>query len=271
VFRFDNLQLFSGVQGFTGPSNRGSTGSFGFQEGVNWGTPFPLFPGLGMQWGARCTQSNLAGAAFTADSRHQVFVTGGLFHRVDCGLQGGVVVDYLNDDWYRDAGLVNLRAELSWMLDGVDDIGCWVSLSTGGVTATSTVRDPTTGVIANPVERWEGTDLYAFFFRRQFGDCLTGDARLFGGFSGHGDGLIGVDADLPLSDAWALETNLIYLIPKEGKGLGLNAGHAQESWNLGLSLVWYPGRAWRCGGGDSYNRPLFRVADNGIFMIDHRP
>jgi hypothetical protein len=33
-----------------------------------------------------------------------------------------------------------------------------------------------------------------------------------------------------------------------------------------MSLVWYPGRLW--GAGDYYYRPLFRVADNGNFLID---
>jgi hypothetical protein len=33
-----------------------------------------------------------------------------------------------------------------------------------------------------------------------------------------------------------------------------------------MSLVWYPGRRW--GQGDPYYRPLFRVADNGVFMMD---
>jgi hypothetical protein len=74
---------------------------------------------------------------------------------------------------------------------------------------------------------------------------------------------------MPVGDAWALQTNLAYLIPKEGEGSGPNAGHAQESWNIGINLVWYPGRyLGHCE--DSYYRPLFRVADNGVFMMDRR-
>jgi hypothetical protein len=71
-----------------------------------------------------------------------------------------------------------------------------------------------------------------------------------------------------LTDTWALETGFSWLIPEQGRGQGANAGHAQESWNLGIGVVWYPGRHW--GGGDPYYRPLFPVAHNGVFMIDRQ-
>ena len=100
-----------------------------------------------------------------------------------------------------------------------------------------------------------------------------GEARLYAGFSGQSDGLIGADVRLPLTDAWALETGFAYLVPKQGNGrianyptptLGIpNVGHAQESWNIGINLVWYPGHCR-----DEYYQPLFRVADNGSFMLD---
>ena len=41
-----------------------------------------------------------------------------------------------------------------------------------------------------------------------------------------------------------------------------------ESWNVAITLVWYPG----CGTaiGNDYFRPLLNVADNGNFMVDRR-
>lgn len=268
-----NLEFSVGVQGFTGPPNRGGTGSFGFHEAVNWGVPFPLFDTcLGMQFGYRATQSNLSGSAFTDeadvmrsdDTRHQNFVTLGLFRRVDLGLQGGIVVDYMNDTWYRDANVVNLRGELSWVFDGMSDLGCWFSVNTGeSDEATALGND-------DPVlETWQGTDLFAFFYRRQLGACRDGEARLFGGCTGNGDGLIGADGRLPLADRWALEAGFTYLIPNEGEGAGFDSGRVQESWNVALSLVWYPGRLLH-GADPYYYRPLFRVADNGVFLIDRR-
>lgn len=264
VLPFSNLELFSGVQAFTGPANRGGSASFGFYEGVNWAFPLPGFMCLSGQLGARGVHSNFSGAGFTTDAHNQVFVTGGLFHRVDVGFQGGVVVDYLSDGWYRDANLLNLRGELSWRFRGVHDLGFWFTHSTKQSQVTSHLFAQ-----ADAEETWEATDLYAFFYRCQFGACRNGDARLFAGWSGQSDGLLGADLRLPLSDAWALEAGCAYLIPQEGAGPGLTGGHAQESWNLSVGLSWTPGS--RLGRGGPHNRALLRVADNGTFMMDRVP
>lgn len=253
-----NLELFAGVQGFTGPANSSAaSGSFGFNEGLNWGMPIPLFGCMGGQIGFRATQSNLSGSAISDDTRRQAFVTAGLFRRVDVGLQGGVVVDWLSDGWYRDADLVNLRGELSWVINSTHEVGFWGAFGT---------KDSKDLAANEQLVAFETTDLFAFFYRYSFGGCRDGDARLFAGWSGESDGLIGADLRLPLSDTWALETNFAYLIPNEGSGVGFDADHFQESWNVGINLVWYPGRLW--GKGDRYYRPLFRVADNGSFMMD---
>jgi hypothetical protein len=258
IFPSGNLELSVGVQGFTGPANQSAGGgSFGFNEGLNWGMPIPLFGCLGGQVGFRATQSNLAGSDVSDDTRRQAFVTAGLFRRVDVGLQGGVVVDWLSDGWHRDVDLVNLRMELSWMIDGTHELGFW---GTGGTKNSGDAQ-------ANrQIVEWESSDLYAFFYRYNFGDCEQGDARLSAGWSGQGDAFIGADARLPLSATWALETNFAYLIPNEGDAITFEADHVQESWNVAMNLVWYPGR--HLGRGDSYYRPLFRVADNGVFMMD---
>ena len=92
TFPTGNLELSFGVQGFTGPANyqhRSGSGSFGINEGLNWGIPIPGFQCLGGQVGFRATHSNLSGAEFTNETRNQAFVTAGLFRRVDVGLQGG--------------------------------------------------------------------------------------------------------------------------------------------------------------------------------------
>jgi hypothetical protein len=257
-----SLEVFSGVQAFTGPVNRGGSGSFGFHQGVNWGMPLTnVNDCLAAQIGFRATESNLSGAAFTNDSRFQGFVTAGLFRRVDCGLQGGVVIDWMSDSWYRETDLTAIRGEASWVYGGVHDLGFWFTAHSKSDTVVSTF-DPA----GTAVETWQPTDLYAFFYRMKFGPCDDGMARLFAGWTGDSDGLIGIDARIPLSNTWSLETNFAYLIPQQGAGTGLNAGHTQESWNISMALVWYPGRLW--GNYDQYARPLLRVADNGTFMVD---
>ena len=181
----------------------------------------------------------------------------GLLLAFALGLQGGVVVDWLSDGWYRDVDLVNLRTELSWVIDSTHEVGFWGAFGT---------KDSEEPAANDQLADWETTDLYAVFYRYSFGGCREGDARLFAGWSGQSDGLLGADARLPLSDTWALETNFTYLIPNEGDDDGADADYAQESWNVGINLVWYPGR--HRGQGDRYYRPLFRVADNGVFMMD---
>jgi hypothetical protein len=265
---FDNLTIFGGVQGFTGPINRGQTGSFGFHEGFNWGAPFPCTNDcLSMQVGARFTQANFSAAEFTPDNRSQMFLTAGLFRRVDCGLQAGVVFDYLSDDWYTSVDLYQLRGELAWVFPCHHELGFWMTAGSGEDTAPSRVfTSPAVSTTFN--ETWESTDLYAFFYRHQFGQWEGTNARAYAGFSGEGDGLIGADFHIPVGGDFALEGGFAYLIPEEDKG-PFGAGNEEESWNVFITLVWYPcsGRAMT----RSYHAPLLYTADNGSFMVDRVP
>lgn len=255
---FDNIEVMTGVNGFKGPSNRGESGSFGFYEGVNWGAALPCigYGELGGQLGIRVVQSNLSGAAFTTNQRDQFFATGGIFRRVDWGLQGGVVVDYMHDDWYAEVDLVQMRGELSWIYPNCHEIGSFFTAATQSDQGISTING------APILETFEGTDQYAFFYRR-LNDL--GNWRLYAGFTGESDGLLGGDFQWAASSCWALEGGFSYLIPEESSSAG---GFVEESWNIGLGLVWYPGR--RCAGGQDYYRPLFDVADNGSFFVDRR-
>jgi len=259
---FDNLEIYAGVQGFTGPMNRGGTGSFGFNEGLNWGFPLPFTCGsFGGQIGMRATQSNLSGAEFTDSIRNQIFMTGGVFRRVDWGMQGGVVLDYMSQDWYSATDLLQMRGEASWVFPCMHELGFWFTSGTGEHTAESELLQPR---INRTLEAWESTDLFAFFYRRRFEETNGAEARWSAGFSGDGDGYIGADIHIPVGTNWALDTNFAYLIPHEASGSAGN-GYAQESWNIGINVVWYPGCQNFCG--PDYFRPLFRVADNGTFMV----
>jgi hypothetical protein len=216
-----------------------------------------------MQLGAQVTQANLSGSEFTPETRHQTFVTGGLFRRVDCGLQYGLVFDYLSDDWYTNTDLTQLRAEVAWVFPCAHELGFWMTASMDEDTADATVFDnqiPVTGPAS-----WEGTDLYAFFYRHRFSGWEGANGRLFAGFSGESDGFIGSDVQVPLTCDIALQAGFAYLVPEESKGPA-STGNEQESWNVGISLVWYPGCA--TSSSKSYFTPLFNVADNGSFMVD---
>ena len=130
----DHLSLFGGVQGFKNNSNRGADGSFGFHEGVNFGTSarnvvFP--PSIGFQLGFQATQTNLDGASFTLQERNQTFLTTGIFRRGDYGLQGGIVFDYLWDDWYYDLNVGQIRGEISMAVSERTSYGFRVRIADG--------------------------------------------------------------------------------------------------------------------------------------------
>ncbi len=258
----NGLEYFAGVQGFTGPLNRGGGSSFGFHEGVNFG--FPACGCLAWQWGANVTQSSFDGNYLTADSRNQVFVTGGMFRRVDWGLQGGLVVDYLHDEWDYEADLLQLRGELSWRYCGQHEVGFWF---TAGVNDADNMnlRQPvqtTFGGITIDERRTviEVNDLFAFFYRRQF--ACGGEGRVFGGFTANDQGLVGAELYLPINPCWSARAGFIYLTP-DGRESVQRPNFTEETWNVGISLVWTPCPRQPCT--PNYCRPLFNVADNGTF------
>ena len=258
----NGLEYFAGVHGFTGPLNRGGGGSFGFHEGVNFG--FPACGCMAWQWGANVTQSNFEGNYLTTDSRNQVFVTGGMFRRVDWGLQGGLVIDYLHDEWDYEADLLQLRGEISWKYCCQHEVGFWF---------TAGVNDADNMNIRQPEETTFGgitidespavvevNDLYAFFYRRQF--ACGGEGRAFGGFTANNQGLVGADLYLPINPCWSARAGFLYLTP-DGSETPERPNFIEETWNVGISLVWTP--CARQPGSPNYCRPLLNVADNGSF------
>jgi hypothetical protein len=253
------FSLMGGVHGFKNGVNRGNSGSFGFQEGFNLGSPFN-FSALGMQSqvGFRATQTDFNGSSFTVDSRSQFFVTAGLFKRNVNGWQGGFVIDYLHDDWYTTIDLGQLRGELSYAAANGSSVGLMFT--------TGLFEDDTTSVLSGTSveEDWETLDYYAFFYEVQSNHHRRGKWRVWVGLTGESDGIIGSDFKIPLAGTWSLEPGFTYVVPDEATGNGANA---EEAWNVGVNLVWYPGRAM---GDLNYRRlPMFDVAGNGS-MVSRR-
>jgi hypothetical protein len=256
----ERTEVYGGVTSFSSPVNRGGTSSFGFEGGINMGSPlFGGWRGLGLQMGVGGTTANFNGSNFTHDDRSQVFATIGLFRRVDWGLQYGLVFDHLHDDWYANVDLSQARGEVSWMVPEGSELGFMFAASNDDDFADAVLQTGT-AIPTTVTERWETNDLYAFFLRHTF--CEGGQARLFAGWSGTSDGVLGADALVPLNDEWSLRNSFTYLVPEEGP---LDGGNAKEVWNLSMQLVWSPfGRS--CG--KDYYRPLFNVANNGSMIIE---
>lgn len=257
--RFGYWELFAGAHGFTGPANRGGSGSFGFHEGANAG--IPLFCGITAQAGVMATQSNLDGSALTPDDRTQLFVTAGGFRRVDLGLQAGVVVDYLHDEWDYSVDLAQIRGEIGWRLPCDHELGFWFAAgidqsqqqATTATFTNSTVTFRQGNMLLEPV------DIYAFYYRRQF--CSGGEGRIFGGFTDDQRGLLGGNIRLPMNPCWQFSTDFIYVVPQEDA----QRAYTQEIWNVSFNLVWTP-FGNRNGGCQNYCRPLLDVANNASFL-----
>ena len=271
-FSWSRFEFFSGAQGFKGPlnyvstdpsdsSDRSGASSFGFFQGFNHSKSLKRSYGIGLatQFGARATQNNLSGAGFTTEHRYQVFVTGGIFRRVDYGLQGGLVMDYLNQDWYFQGHSLQLRGELSWRTEACNTFGFQFMAGVRNENSSTTVQDVNGNALVNSITI-EPTDQYRLFFRRPI--ARSGECSLFAGWTDHEDGLLGGSMNLPIHRFCSLSTGMTYLIPHEGKR---NGGNEQESWNLSMGLVFRPGGPQGCG---RYCRPLFDVADNGSFLLD---
>ena len=257
----DRTEVYQGITSFSGPINRGGGGSFGFEGGLNMGTPlFGGWRGLGFQAGAGGTMASFNGAGFTRDVRHQAFVTLGLFRRVDWGLQGGFVVDHLHDDWYANVDISQVRGELSWKVPEGSELGFMFAGSNDFQTVTGELRSGT-ALPTTITETWQVNDIYALFLRHSF--CGGGEARLFAGCSGTSDGVLGADAFIPLNEDWSLRNSFTYLVPEQGQ---LDGGNVKEAWNVSMQLVWYPHGRNACG--TDYYRPLFNVANNGSFFIE---
>jgi hypothetical protein len=256
--RFKDLSLWAGVQGFKGPRDylNGRTGesNFGFHEGVNIGGRAPLvglvFPQISYQLGYQAVQSQLDGTLLSGDDRSQQFVTAGLFRRVRTGLQFGCVWDLQRDDLIQEEDFQQLRYEIGLKGPEGREIGFWGASSTNSK-------------VVGGIE-YEAVDQYCGFVRWHFRD--GGSARIWGGGTGDRDGILGADFLAPLSTRWSIQGGFNYLIPDAIEG---PSGASQESWNVGLGLVWHLGCVAKNTRNNPY-APLFPVADNGWMFINQR-
>ncbi|MEE2640819.1 MAG: DUF6666 family protein [Planctomycetota bacterium] len=259
---FADMEYFAGVQGFKGVPNLGQSGSFGFNEGINWGFPVPMFPLLSLsgQIGFRFTQSEFNGSNFTSDTRDQLFLTGGISRRVDYGLQMGVAVDYLNDNWYFDGSFAQLRSEFGLVGSCGNQIGFRLTANLDD--DSQDISDGLSAVGFTAINNFEPVDTYRFFYRHAWDQMRGGHVEWMAGFTENGDGLVGTDFLIPIAERWALNSNFTCLLPT---GNATATNQIDESWNVGLGLTWYPKglSTWS----KLYHRPLFDVADNGSFMF----
>lgn len=275
ILRVDwsRFEFFYGTHAFLNPMNspatsgsasgagsRADSGSFGFHEGFNEGRDLNNLIGadLSAQFGLRATQSNLEGQSFTNQHRNQVFITGGLFRRVDYGLQFGAVLDYLNDDWYYHTDLLQLRGELSWKLSPRHNFGFHWMAGLNDDTVSTMVTDPA-GDVFHGTRTVGASDQFRAFYRYGFGS--TGQWTSYLGGTDDDHFLIGSDIDVPLKGGLSMKVGSTYFAPS---GDSTIPNYQAEGWNIGISMVYRPS----CRKASSrYQRPMFNVADNGSFFV----
>ena len=260
IFSFLNeSSVFVGPQSFKTGADGGTVGNFGFHVGANLSDAIWHRFGVGYQLGGAYNGSNFNGAVDpntglgTGSARRQGFITAGLYHRAfyGHGWQGGVVYDYLSDNFFINQELSQLRIELSWVFRSGREFG---------FTGATKTRQNAQAVAGVPVI-FQPINMYNLYYRRNF--YAGGSCRVWGGATGNRGGIIGGDTRLALSNRWDLTGDFNYIIPRTG---GI-AGTPNEAWAMTVNLVWYPGRCVRGNHNGPY-RPLFGVADNSTFMVE---
>jgi hypothetical protein len=218
---------------------------FGFYGGGNFGAPLNwLTCGfLSGQIGLNSIHSDLGGQT-NGDVNNQLFVTGGFFRRVDYGLQGGVVADFLDQDWNFDPRVVQIRSELSYAFPNRYSFGFRAA------TGVQDFDDPQSRIFDRQTVDW-----YRFFSRH--GLCNGGYTELNGGWTEGGQGLLGADLDVPLGEYTAVKSGFTYVFTDDA--------HDFDGWNIFVGVTLRPrGRGWY----DHYHRPLFDVANNGTLIVE---
>jgi hypothetical protein len=255
------LSVFAGADGFKGSLDHGVNGNFGVNEGLNLARPLGDPWGCGYQIGANFVQTDFSGAPLVPDTniraayRKQYFATAGIFQRALCGgFQWAVAYDYLYDIYYQNSSLQQIRSETGYVINDCYEIGYYGAYGVG-----SDIDR------VDSLFKLQPTDMFVFYLRRNFEN--GGDGRIWGGATGNGDGLLGVDLWVPLGKGFALENRINYMIPGRGTHGVSDSVETRESWGLVAQLVWYPGMNARCQQQNPY-RPMFNVADNSLFMVD---
>lgn len=271
---FRTGEYFGGAVGFQSPlfttpgqdepadeNNLASDSSFGAYGGFNLGIPLcRLSCGvLSGQFGIRSVNTNFNGNEFSSEDRRQIFVTTGVYRRVDQGLQFGVVADILHEEWFTESDLVQIRADIGWVYPAGHTFGFRY--------ATGVQDDETQGSFNGEdfINFFQTTeDNYRFYYRHLAPWGGWGEA--FVGWAEASQTIIGVDVDLPVTDRISFQSGFTAFLNDDIVAANSNfqGGNLNESWNLFAGISFKPqGRGWY----KSYDRPLFSVADNGTFLI----
>jgi hypothetical protein len=236
----DNLTLFGDMNTFKNQVT--GQGNSGFSEGANWAGPITPQCTLSGQFGFRAAHSNI----YDKQSHNQYFFTSGLYKRFAAvPLQGGVVVDWLEDETNAESlQLRQMRIELSTRTFTGLEYGFH-----GGLGIFDVEESKSLGEI-------EAQDYYLLFARKylNFGGQVEG--RI--GATENGDIVVSGLGEYALNDKLSFNGSFTMLAPTAG-------GSARETWQMSFGLILY----FRGGATSKItnrHRAMFDVAGNGSFF-----
>ena len=271
---------FSGFESWRGVSDATSTNN-GFFSGFNLGAPLPLLSdrGFGVQAGAVFGGYDWTGRATNGPVeanqwQQQALFTLGFFRRAgeNSRISGGLVYDWMINENFgslaQEPNLGQWRGQLAYALSGANEVGLWGSLR--GSPADTRLAG------AQPI-RYRSVNQLNVFWHRKFCECGA-DSWLWAGLVDHnrlnglgslGDWTVGGAVNVPISNSWALFSNLQYMHPSARPG---SAGSTEGSCDLQVGVAWYPGGYARSStvAGRTW-MPLLPVANNGNFLVDRSP
>lgn len=266
-----------GNNSFKSISDSGAESNFGVVAGANVGRALGD-RGFGIQAGASYGVYDFSGRTASVDenssAQEQLFITFGAFKRAqECQhFQGGLVYDVMaNDNWgtfSNEPLLSQWRVQGEYLLSDYNAVGIVVTRRDHGDDQLVGPAIPGATAVFRPISQ------ASFFFHHRWDNGA--DSYLWLGFpekqrpgdapGSLGQSIIGTSMQVPLTEALGLYGTGTYMRPSSGPGA---AGAAEETWNLGMGLTWFPGRnAANPSVAGSCNMPYMNVANNGTFLVD---
>lgn len=201
-------------------------------------------------------QSNFDGSSQTPDNRDQLFVTAGIYRRVDYGLQVGVAVDVLHEEWFTETDLSQIRGDIGWVYGNGSVLGFRSATGLQGDTTRGILNGVAFSGLVNTT-----VDYYRFYYRHNC--AIGGYSELAFGWTDDSHFVSSLDFDLQVTDCIGMQSGFAYYLGDDNAVAAVAPDN--DAWNIYVGLVWRPqGRNWW----RSYDRPMFDVADNGTLLIE---
>lgn len=261
---FDNLSVYSGIDGSKEPADVGMNANFGYRFALNLGLPLVEEAGIGVQVGTSLNYSQNAIRVLRfvdGTTEHtQSFTTLGLFQRTERGLSWGIVYDYRWDEYYDHFATSQWRGQVGFDVNQDNQVGIWGTLRQGSARA-SLAGLP---LSLSPLNQMN------FFWRHVWPNEAA--TRVWVGFTeNHGrfnllipgeppvrhPFCFGADMLIPLHDSLAIFGEAQFITPNDSGTVCATVG-----------VAWYPGAARRAA--RARFAPYLNVANNATMPLDLR-